>query len=105
MGGLEGEGGEHNSPGRTWALACVQVYCGHLEAHLRVKPMPKNSINIESPGNNPRSKLSPPQASVAMKTHSRPRSGSLLEREIITGGHVHHPGGHHDEEGVVHPRG
>jgi hypothetical protein len=40
-----------------------------------------------------------------MKNQSRPRSGTLPEGEIITGGHLHHPGGHHDEEGVGHPRG
>ena len=32
-------------------------------------------------------------------------SDTLSEGEIITGGYLHHPGGLHDEEGVVHPRG
>ena len=41
----------------------------------------------------------------SMKNKSGPHSGTLLEGEIITGGHLHHPGGHYDEEGVVHPRG
>ena len=40
-----------------------------------------------------------------MRNQSRPRSETLPEGGIITGGHLHHPGSHHDEEGVVHPRG
>ena len=40
-----------------------------------------------------------------MKNQSGACFGTLPEGEIITGGHLHHPGGHHDVEGVVHPRG
>ena len=39
-----------------------------------------------------------------MKNQSGPCSGTLPEGEIITEGHLHDSGGHHDEEGVVHPR-
>ena len=52
-----------------------------------------------------RSGVPPPQASVATKNLSGARSGTLPEGEPITGGHLHHPGALHDEEGVVHPRG
>ena len=52
-----------------------------------------------------RSGVPPPQASVATKNLSGACSGTLLEGESITGGHLHHPGAIHDEEGVVHPRG
>ena len=52
-----------------------------------------------------RSGVPPPQASVATKNLSGIRSGTLPEGEPITGGHLHHPGTLHDEEGVVHPRG
>ena len=45
------------------------------------------------------------QASVPPWSHLHPFSGTLPEGGIITGGHLHHPGGLHDEEGVVHPRG
>ena len=45
-----------------------------------------------------------PQASVATKNLSGARSSTLSEGEPITGGHLHHPGALHDEEGVVHPR-
>ena len=52
-----------------------------------------------------RSGVPPPQGSVATKNLSGARSGILPEGEPITGGHLHHPGAIHDEEGVVHPRG
>ena len=53
----------------------------------------------------PRSGVPPPQASVATKNQSGPYSGTLPEGDPITGGHLHHPGAIHDEEGVVHPWG
>ena len=52
-----------------------------------------------------RSGVPPPQASVATKTLSGAHFGTLPEGEPITGGHLHHLGALHDEEGVVHPRG
>ena len=52
-----------------------------------------------------RSGVPPPQASVATKNQSGPCSGTLPEGDPITGGHLHHPGAIHDEEGVVHPQG
>ena len=52
-----------------------------------------------------RSGVPPPQASVATKNQSGPCSGTPPEGDPITGGHLHHPGTIHDEEGVVHPRG
>ena len=54
--------------------------------------------------NENRSGVPPPQASVATKNLSGACSGTLPEGEPITGGHLHHPGAIHDEEGVVHPR-
>ena len=105
VGGLEEPRGGHNPPGRTWWAWLASVGCAHLEAHLRVKTTPKNPINRESIRNNPRSEVPPPQGLCTHEIQSRPRSGTLPEGEIITGGHLHHPGGHHDEEGVVHPRG
>ena len=52
-----------------------------------------------------RSGVPPPQASIATKNLSGARSSTPPEGESITGGHLHHPGALHDEEGVVHPRG
>ena len=48
-----------------------------------------------------RSGVPPPQASVATKNLSGACSGTLPEGDPITGGHLHHPGAIHDEEGVV----
>ena len=52
-----------------------------------------------------RSGVPPPQASVATENQSGPCYGTLPEGGIITGGHLHHPGGHHYVEAIVHPRG
>ena len=67
--------------------------------HLYIPIYPKT---IE--GQN-RSGVPPPQAYVATKNQSGPCSGTLPEGGYLTGGHLHHPGALHDEEGVVHPRG
>ena len=67
--------------------------------------MLKILINRETPRKKPRTPLSPPQASVLKQSHLEAFSGTLPEGEIITGGHLHHLGSLHDEEGVVHPRG
>ena len=78
---------------------------GPLEAHptdffrLYILIYPKN-IKDED-----RSGVPSLQASVATKNLSGARSGTLPEGESLTGGHLHHPGAIHDEEGVVHPRG
>ena len=60
---------------------------------------PKNIHGQDTSG------VPPPQASVATKNLSGARSGTLPEGESLTGGHLHHPGAIHDEEGVVHPGG
>ena len=78
---------------------------GPLEAPLTdffrpYKPTYPKNIHRED-----RSGVPPPQASVATKNLSGARSGTLPKGEPITGGHLHHPGALHDEEGVVHPRG
>ena len=63
------------------------------------------SIYPKTFGEQNRSGVPAPQASVATKTQSGPCSGTLPEGESLTSGHLHHPGALHDEEGVVHPRG
>ena len=63
------------------------------------------SIYPKTIGEQNRSGVPPPQASVATKNQSGPCSGTLPEGGTLTGGHLHHPGALHDEEGVVHPRG
>ena len=61
------------------------------------------SIYPKTSGEQNRSGVPPPQASVATKSQSGPCSGTLPEGGTLTGGHLHHPGALHDEEGVVHP--
>ena len=63
------------------------------------------SIYPKNIGEQNRSGVPPPQASVATKNQSGPCSDTLPEGGSLTGGHLHHPGALHDEEGVVHPRG
>ena len=65
VGGPEGEGGEHKTPGRARRPRRAQVGCAHLEALLHVIPMLKNPINRETIRNNPRSEVLLPQAFVA----------------------------------------
>ena len=63
------------------------------------------SIYPKNIGEHNRSGVPSPQASVATKNLSGARSGTLPEGGSLTGGHLHHPGALHDEEGVVYPRG
>ena len=63
------------------------------------------SIYPKNIGEQNRSGVPPPQASVATKNQSGPYSGTLPEGGSLTGGHLHHPGDIDDEEGVVQPRG
>ena len=86
-------------------LGRAPLACRRLVAPLDLFPMPKFLINTETSRKKPRSGIPPPQASVAMKNQSGAHSDTLPEGENITRGHLHHPGGLHDEEGVVHPRG
>ena len=63
-------------------------------------PIYPKTIEIED-----RSGVPPPQASIATKNLSGAHSDSQPEGGSLIGGHLHHPGALHDEEGVVHPRG
>ena len=63
------------------------------------------SIYPKNTGEQNRSGVPPPQASIATKNQSGPCSGTLPEGGSLTSGHLHNPGALHDEEGVVLPRG
>ena len=52
-----------------------------------------------------RSGVPPPEASVATENQSRPVLAPCRRGQSLSGGHLHHPGALHDEEGVVLPRG
>ena len=63
------------------------------------------SIYPKTIGEQNRSGVPPPEASVATKNQSRPIPAPYRRGESLSGGHLHHPGALHDEKGVVHPRG
>ena len=67
--------------------------------HLYISIYPKNF------GDQNRSEVPPPEASVATENQSRPVLAPCRRGESFSGGHLHHSGALHDEEGVVHPRG
>ena len=52
-----------------------------------------------------RSGVPPPEASIATENQSRPVLAPCQRGQSLYGGHLHHPGALHDEEGVVLPRG
>ena len=56
-------------------------------------------------GKHNRSGVPSPEASVATENQSRPVPAPFQRGESLSGGHLHHPGALHDEEGVVLPRG
>ena len=52
-----------------------------------------------------RSGVPTPEASIATENQSRPVPAPCRRGQSFSGGHLHHPGALHDEEGVVLPRG
>ena len=63
------------------------------------------SIYTKKIGEHDRSGVPPPEASVATENQSRPVLAPCRRGQSFSGGHLHHPGALHDEEGVVLPRG
>ena len=95
-GGSEGSTTHQGAP--MWVVPTL-VASRTASSPYKFPNIPKN------PRGNPRSEVPLPQASVATRNQSRPHFGSPPEGGTIFGGHLRHPGGHHDEEGVVHPWG
>ena len=91
--------GARPPPGRALP-SCRPLEAPPTDFFCLYKPTYPKNIKYQD-----RSGVPPPQASVATKNLSGARSGTLMEGEPITGGHLHHPGALHDEKGVVHPRG
>ena len=63
------------------------------------------SIYPKTIGEHNRSGVPPPETSVATENQSRPVPTPCRRGQSFPGGHLHHPGALHDEEGVVLPRG
>ena len=97
--------GSHEAGGAPTALGRALHPRGPLVAPLTYFFCLYISIYPKNFGEQNRSGVPPPQASVATKNQSGPCSGTLPEGGTLTGVHLHHPGALHDEEGVVHPRG
>ena len=75
-----------------WLLR--RTSCTHI--YRRTLKLPETQI---------RSGVPPPEASVATENQSRPVPAPCRRGQSFFGGHLHHPGALHDEEGVVLPRG
>ena len=97
-------GGHKPALRHLWGGGGVRA-CDSLVGPPDLFSTPCGLINTETSRKKPRSGVPPPQACVATKNQSGARFGTLSEEESISNGHLHHPGGHRDEEGVVHPRG
>ena len=97
--------GEHEARGRAHLPGRALHPRGPLVAPLADFFRLYISIYPKTFGEQNRSGVPPPQASVATKNQLGPCSGTLPEGGTLTGGHLHHSGALHDEEGVVHPRG
>ena len=95
----EDTGGAHEGGGHAPLPRGAPVAPPTFSLHPYIPTYPKTSRTED------RSGVLPPQASKTTKNQSGPLSGTLPEGGSITGGHLHHPGAIHDEEGVVHPWG
>ena len=97
--------GGHEGPGRALPPGWAPHPRGPLVAPLTDFFRLYITIYHKNIKANNRLGVPPPQASVSTKNHSGARSDTLPEGGTLIGGHLHHPGALHDEEGVVHPRG
>ena len=79
--------------------------CGPLRAPPTCSFLLYISIYPKNIREHHRSGVPPPEASVATETQSRPVPAPCRRGQSFSGGHLHHPGALHDEEGVVLPRG
>ena len=78
---------------------------GPLVAPLTYFFLPYIPIYPKNFGEQNRSGVPLPEASVATENQSRPVPAPCQRGKSLSGGHLHHPGALHDEEGVVLPRG
>ena len=101
----EDQRGRHEAGGHAHPLGRALHPRGPLVAPLTYFFHLYKSIYPKTIGEQNRSGVPPPQASVATKNQSGLCSGTLSEGRSLTSVHLNHPSALHDEEGVVHPRG
>ena len=100
VGGASRRPGDRSPP--YWARPLSHGPLEHLPTDFFRLYSPTYPKNIHEED---RSGVPPLQASVATKNLSGALPGTLPKGGSFTGGHLHHPGALHDEEGVVHPQG
>ena len=83
------------APPYLMAASRTPLTCSGRHHLLYIPKLPEHNLDQELP----------PQASVASENQSRPVLALFQRGESLSGGHLHHHGALHDEEGVVHPRG
>ena len=91
--------------GRTHPPRACPLPRGALVAPLTYFFRLYNSMYPNTSKTEIRSGVPPPEASVATESQSRPVLAPCRRGQSFSGGHLHHPGALHDEEGVVLPRG
>ena len=99
------EGGAHEGRGHAHPPGARPLPRGALVAPLTYFFHLYNSRYPKASRTEIRSGVPPPEASIATKNQSRPVSAPCQRGKSLSGGHLHHPGALHDEEGVVLPRG
>ena len=97
--------GRHEAGGAPTPLGRALHPRGPLVAPLTYLFLLYISIYPKTIGEHNRSGVPLPEASVAIENQSRPVLAPCRRGQCLSGGHLHHPGALHDEEGVVLPRG
>ena len=101
----EDEGGAHEGRGRAHPPGARPLPRGPLFGPPTYPLYPYIPKYRKTSRTQNRSGILPPEASVATKNQSRPVPAPCRRGQSFSGGHLHHPGALHDEEGVVLPRG
>ena len=96
---------DQESPGLPTRVGARPLPRGQPGNPPDMKSTQNSSIYTRTSKKKPRSEVLPPQASIATENQSRPVPAPCRRGESLSGGHLHHPGALHDEEGVVLPRG
>ena len=102
---VRGPRGAHEGGGHAHPLGRAPLPRGQPGGPPTYFFLPYIPIYPKNSGEHNRSGVPPPEASVATENQSRPIPAPCRMGKSLSGGHLHHPGALHDEEGVVIPRG